>query len=213
MKPQLQELLNRLISEHGENDITRAEIDLLESIQSLSDITPQSNDQLQALAYDAALALGATGEDAEILIGERKPVPTEYNVQIHLHYHDGEYLSGYAIHGKEAELLEKLGLAKYISGWGYHVTDEVAKRLGTDFSGVDAWKLAQPAIEARQRKQAEAAAARKEIFDTAHRTGHKQVLDSYTDECNDPREECSVDNVTVYAMPDGSTKTVRSHTW
>ncbi len=225
MKPELQKLLDRLINDDGRKNITREELDFLESIQSLDDIKPQSNEQLQALAYDAARALGATSEDAEIRIGERqiaaipdvavpdKPIPDEYKVQIHLHYYDGEYLSGYILHGEEAKLLEKLGLAKYVSGWGYHVNDEIVKRLGTDFSGADAWKLAQPAIEARERKQAEAEAARKTIFDIARRTGQKQVLDNYTDECNDPREECSLDSVTVYAMPDGSTKTVRSHTW
>ncbi len=212
MKPELQKLLDRLADDNGEN-LPDEEVKFLESIQSLNDIKPQSNDLLQALAYDAAVAMGASSEDAQILIGERKPIPAEYNVQIHLYYQDGEYLTGYTLHGEEAKLLEKLGLAKYVSGWGYHVSDGVVKQLGTDFSGVDAWKLAQPAIEARERRKAEAEAERQRIFDTARRTGQKQVLDSYSDECNDPREECSLDQVTVYAMPDGSTKTVRSHTW
>lgn len=52
-----------------------------------------------------------------------------------------------------------------------------------------------------------------DIFDTAKNTGKKQVLRTFDIECQDPREECSVDIVTVWAMPDGSkTKTV-NHTW
>jgi hypothetical protein len=50
-------------------------------------------------------------------------------------------------------------------------------------------------------------------FEAAKTTGERQVLRSYIADCNDPKEECSTDIVTVYAMPDGTTKTVRNHTW
>jgi len=210
MKTDFQKLLERLSEDY---EPTPADVVFLESIQSLDDIQPQSDKELQALAYDAAIALGATVEQAQILIGERKAVPTEFNISIHLYYHDGEYLSGYTLHSTEAKLMETLGLAKYISGWGYHVRDEVVKKLGTDFSGVDAWTLVQPAIESRERKRAAEKAARQAIFDRAQQTGERQILDKYSDECNDPREECDIDTVTVYAMPDGTTETVRSHTW
>lgn len=210
MKNELQQLLDRLREDY---DPTPADVAFLESVQSLEDIKPQSDDRLQALAYDAARAFGATEEQAEILIGERKAPPAEFNIPIHLYYHDGEYLSGFTVHGDEAKLMEKLGLARYVDGWGYRVQEEIVKKLGTEFSGVDAWALAQPAIEAKQRRQAEEKAERQAIFDRAKRTGQKQLLDECSSECNDPREECDIDNVTVYAMPDGTTKTVRSHTW
>ena len=51
------------------------------------------------------------------------------------------------------------------------------------------------------------------IFATAKETGKKQYINHYMADCNDPREECSTDVVTVYAMPDGTTKTERQHTW
>jgi len=51
------------------------------------------------------------------------------------------------------------------------------------------------------------------IFDTAKATGEKQELKRYMTDCNDPHEECSTDVVTVWAMPDGSEKTTRMHTW
>lgn len=51
------------------------------------------------------------------------------------------------------------------------------------------------------------------IFALAKSTAEKQVLSKNTVDCNDQSEECSTDIITVYAMPDGSTKTVRTHTW
>jgi hypothetical protein len=51
------------------------------------------------------------------------------------------------------------------------------------------------------------------IFVTAKETGVKQQIRHYMADCNDPQEECSTDVVTVYAMPDGTTKSERQHTW
>lgn len=51
------------------------------------------------------------------------------------------------------------------------------------------------------------------IFVTAKETGKKQYIKHYMADCNNPREECSIDVVTVYAMPDGTTKAIRAHTW
>ena len=51
------------------------------------------------------------------------------------------------------------------------------------------------------------------IFAVAKETGKKQEIKHYMAECNDPREECSTDVVTIYAMPDGTEKTERMHTW
>lgn len=52
-----------------------------------------------------------------------------------------------------------------------------------------------------------------QIFAKAKQTGVKQVLKSYMTECNDPNEECSQDHVVIYAMPNGTKKTERMHTW
>ena len=51
------------------------------------------------------------------------------------------------------------------------------------------------------------------IFAVAKETGKRQYINHYMADCNDPHEECSTDVVTVYAMPDGTTKTERTHTW
>lgn len=132
---------------------------------------------------------------------------------IKLYYHDGEYLTGYTVHGEAAHLLEKIGLAHYVDGWGYHVNDQAVAKLGTEFRYQAAVDLAAPVIAAHQDLQRAMEQAENDKFSQARQTGKPIVLRSYSDDCDDPREECSLDNVTEYAMPDGSTKTTRSHTW
>jgi len=61
-------------------------------------------------------------------------------------------------------------------------------------------------------KQKETEKARiKGIFESAAKTGEKQVVERYTDDCDGSVHDCSFDNIVVYAMPDGTTKTVRTH--
>ena len=50
-------------------------------------------------------------------------------------------------------------------------------------------------------------------FVEAKTTKKPVELYGYSAPCNDPSEECDLDNVTVYAMPDGTKKTFRNHTW
>jgi hypothetical protein len=54
---------------------------------------------------------------------------------------------------------------------------------------------------------------RQAIFEKAAQTGEKQELSRTHDECNDSEESCDIDEIIEYAMPDGTTKTVRYHTW
>jgi hypothetical protein len=51
------------------------------------------------------------------------------------------------------------------------------------------------------------------VFRTARETGEKQVLNQWLADCNDPKEECSTDICTIWAMPDGTKITTRTHTW
>jgi hypothetical protein len=136
------------------------------------------------------------------------------NIKIKLYYHDGEYLSGYTVHGEEAELLKELGLAKYVNGWGYYIeNDKLVETLGKEFTYEQAAEFAKPAIDAKAAAKAEKEAKRQAIFGKAKETGKKQLLRQWSDECNDPNESCNVDTVYEWAMPDGTTKIERYHTW
>lgn len=71
------------------------------------------------------------------------------------------------------------------------------------------------AYEEHMQKQAKKEERKKEIealYGEAKRTGQKVKLYTYTDECRDKSEECSLDIITVYAMPDGTKSETRSHT-
>lgn len=73
----------------------------------------------------------------------------------------------------------------------------------------------------RQRREREAAEMeeRKAVEDEARavewarQTGAPAEIRSYATGCNDPREECSTDLMTVYATPEGTIETMRIHTW
>lgn len=134
-------------------------------------------------------------------------------LKITLHYHDGEYLSGYEVFGAAADLLEELGLAEYVDGWGYHVADAAVKTLGKEFTYSQAVEYTRPAREAAEAQKAAADQKRKAKFERARETGRPVLLKRWTEPCSDPREECSLDIVQQYAMPDGSVKTERNHTW
>jgi len=54
---------------------------------------------------------------------------------------------------------------------------------------------------------------RKSVFSTAKVTGEKQILKTYSIECQDKNEECSTDFVTLFALPDGTTEKTCNHTW
>ncbi len=70
------------------------------------------------------------------------------------------------------------------------------------------------AREAAKKAQKEAVETdRAAKFAEASETGKPVVLRKWSTDCCDSREECSMDIVTEYAMPDGSTKTESHHTW
>lgn len=92
-------------------------------------------------------AAEAEAELREIMSGE-KPIA--------LTYYDGEYLSGWKPTGQSVGLMKKLGLAKYVSGWGYLVDFKVIDALGTEFTYIQAAEYAKPLLEAKAKKQREA---------------------------------------------------------
>ncbi|MBC7340868.1 MAG: hypothetical protein H5U02_00175 [Clostridia bacterium] len=143
---------------------------------------------------------------------ERKDI-LEGRRPITVYWYDGEVLSAYMAGGIAAGLLEELGLAKYIEGWGWKVNKEVVEALGTEFTYQQAYEFARPAIEAKAEAKAKAEAVQQAKFQEAKATGRPVVLAHWMEPCNDPREECDLDSVTQLAMPDGSIQIQRTHTW
>lgn len=65
-------------------------------------------------------------------------------------------------------------------------------------------------VKAEAQKTAEEARVQ-QVFATAKATGAKQVLSQITVDCDGSVLDCSTDTLVTYAMPDGSTTTVRYH--
>lgn len=51
-----------------------------------------------------------------------------------LTFRAGEALRGYAVTEGDPQLLVDLGIAKFVTDWGFYVTDKVAGHLGKEFS-------------------------------------------------------------------------------
>lgn len=51
------------------------------------------------------------------------------------------------------------------------------------------------------------------LIELAKQTGKKQLIEKWIEECNDDREQCNVDICYEWAMPDGTRKLKRYHTW
>lgn len=133
--------------------------------------------------------------------------------KIQVTYRDGEYMDGYVTGRIEEELLEELGLAKYVDGWGTVVDFKLIQALGKEFTYQQVLEYLKPIREQRERVKAEKEAKRKAKFDEAKRTSKPVILYQYTVDCNDKNEDCSFDTIIVYAMPDGSQQEKRFHNW
>ncbi len=135
------------------------------------------------------------------------------SIKIKIIYHDGEYLSGYEVVGEAAGLLEEIGFAEYVSGWGCHIPSKAIEELGKEFTYQAAIEYMQPAHEAAEAKKAQAQAERQAKFDEANVSGKKVLLRRWSQGCCDPKEECSLDMHSEWAMPDGTTEYEWHHTW
>lgn len=146
-------------------------------------------------------------------INEEQRAIREGDIPIKVSYQEGEYLSAYQVFGYSAKLLEEIGLAKYINGWGTKVNDDVVTALGETFTYPQIKEFARPMLEKKQQQKEEAKKALDEKIDEAKRTGKPVEISRVFGPCSDPAEECDLDLFIKYAMPDGSIKTVTTHTW
>lgn len=90
-------------------------------------------------------------------------------------------------------------------------TERVAYIPNDRLEAIRAEKAARAAAKAA--KKVEAEARRTAAFELARDLGQPAAIRSWTEGCNDPRQECSLDHVTEYAMPDGTVRLERTHTW
>jgi hypothetical protein len=68
-------------------------------------------------------------------------------------------------------------------------------------------------VSKTEAKKAEKQDKEAEIFAKAKETGEPQKLESFSVECNNPDESCDIDTIIIYAMPDGTKKEERIHSY
>lgn len=68
-------------------------------------------------------------------------------------------------------------------------------------------------LKAAEEKQEKRESKVNEKFEEAKKTNTKVEISRTSEVCSDDNEDCDVDIIVTYAMPDGSKKTERYHTW
>ena len=128
---------------------------------------------------------------------------------------DGDEIYEYSVDGFEINWSNVT-----IHGWATAIyPNAMAPFASVCVASISRQKLAElkAAKEAVERQKVEAAkvsqAELDQKFTEAKATGEKVFLQSWVADCNDPNEECSTDIISEWAMPDGTTKITRQHTW
>ena len=139
-------------------------------------------------------------------------------------FHSSEFCRRTVLLSGRTETLEKIVEERYgvehgISAMAWEIDDAEEKALVAESEVLRKEKIAaeektrREALEKDAKIQAEKAAAIKSRFAEAKETGKPVLLERHSEECSDPNEECDLDVVSTWAMPDGTTKTSRQHTW
>lgn len=99
--------------------------------------------------------------------------------------------------------------------WGDYSITYIFKMTFSEFKKLT--ERAQELVEEKEAKKEAREKAKQEAikakFAEAKETRKPVELSRWTTECCDPKEECSLDVVVKYAMPDGSARTERYHTY
>ena len=90
----------------------------------------------------------------------------------------------------------------------YEISKDEMRQLVNEEDG-----MIEKEAEKERDEEAEASSKIAEAKEIAASTGEPQMIMKYVDECDDPHEECSLDIVAVFVMPDGTEKIERQHTW
>lgn len=134
-------------------------------------------------------------------------------------YFVGERISLPQISLKITEISSRKCIDYGMTGAAYEITEEEETEIIAEQKVAIVEADKQAAIEKIEKEEKAAKSAEEKataiqtIFETARITGKKQVLHCYMSDCNDPNEQCDVDTVYIYAMPNGSEKSERNHTW
>ena len=126
---------------------------------------------------------------------------------------EGEYYSGYTCYGIEKEILEELNIGHDLDSWGYTFVAKEIEKLGTEFFYSTAKKFYNENQEKIQLQLETKEKQKKELIQKAKDTREKQILEQWTEDCNNRHEECNCDIVMRIVMPIGEIRIERHCTF
>lgn len=125
---------------------------------------------------------------------------------------DAENYTYYTINSDMAEILSAMGLVRYNHN-GIEVPRKVVEALGMEFT----YNQVQEYLKKQEEKKAECESKEQArvqaALEEAKQTGREVVIRQMYTDCDGSVEECNTDIVTEYAMPDGTIKVKRVHTF
>ena len=131
---------------------------------------------------------------------------------ISLDWDDGEYFQGFVVYGEEAKLLREIRMAKEL-GYRTIVPDDVVRSLGKSFTYTQAVEYMVPINEEKEKIKKKEEEAIQKKYHEAKETGKPVLLSKHSIECTDATEECSLDIINTWILPNGNTKTEVIHTY
>lgn len=190
-----------VLTDPSAKDVTKKAKEILEKIQK-----EETERAFESLTNDAKVTL-IFATDFTTVICEEEAVEkhdffktTKEKIHKYLNTDDIE-----KVLGRKAD---EVDFGDYVHRFKYKMTFGEYKKLA---------ELAEMKEQEKERKKLEKEEEKKErieaLFAKARETGEKQVIEQYSVPCNNPEEDCDIDIITVYAMPDGTRKTERHHTW
>lgn len=118
---------------------------------------------------------------------------------------------------EQLELLRSLlGEVALFAGAGKHIkANKLPVKLGETYTLTEIMEMLKDTEEYKAKVESEKKQREDEerAFEVAKETGEDVKLRTYSVECNDPNEECSMDIITVYATPEGKKRSTRTHTY
>ena len=169
-----------------------------EQVEELKTAKPEIMKELKKIEQEKTAKIEEKKRQHELEIENFK----KENKIIKTYQRDGEYDS--SIHGIDAiseEILQSLNIPNIY---------RMVEALGTEFTYQQVIEYMNPINEVKKEVREEKIA---NIFETAKLKNEKQLLNSYSEPCNDKNEDCDIDNVCEWAMPNGATTVTRQHTW
>lgn len=190
-----------VLTDPSAKDVTKKAKEILEQIER-----EEAQKEFENLSDDAKITL-IFATDFTTIVCENETAgkheffkTTKENIHQNLNTDDIE-----KVLGRKAD---EVDWGDYVHKYRYEMTFSEYKKLA---------ELAEKKAQEAEQKKREKEKAEKErieaLFAKARETGEKQVIEQYSVPCNVPEEDCDIDIVTIYAMPDGTRKTERHHTW